>query len=138
MGTNREHGISPIRIREPECNNIQLYRIDKNTHEQVVFIEAIYSHGSVSLYANGLLVYTGLIFPSDSGVGEPQMLEIGGGHPFIVNGKIILNSNPLIASIANFVVYNGIMGYNEIKNPTFVQENSSDNTALVYSNRVNV
>ena len=116
-------------------NYIELIKIRT---DRWFFIEAIYSQGSISLYVNGLLVYTGLIFPSDSCVVELQILEIGGGHPFIVNGKIIPNSNPLNASIANFVVYNGIMGYNEIMNPTLMLENLSDNTALVYSNRVNV
>ena len=101
------------------------------------FIEATYSHGSVSLYVNGLLVYSGIIFPSDSGVGKPQMLEIGGGHPFIVYGKTIPNSNPLNASIANFVIYNKIMLYNEMENPTLMFENLGNNTAVVYSNWVN-
>ena len=79
--------------------DIETMEIPRN---QWFFIEVTYSHGSVSLDVNELLVYTGLTFPSETGVGKPQMLEMVCIHPFFVMGRMIPNSNRLNASIASY------------------------------------
>ncbi|MEM3192514.1 MAG: DUF2079 domain-containing protein [Candidatus Parvarchaeota archaeon] len=102
-----------------------------------IYVEAIFEDGYASLYINGINVYSNQIFPAGTTVGNGSLLMIGGAHPFLHDHETFPNSNPLNASIANFVILNQTLTYNEIENPQILLNNLSSDTNVVFSDWVN-
>jgi uncharacterized membrane protein len=102
-----------------------------------VYIEAVYNSGYADLFINGYSVFSAQIFPQGISAGNISTLEIGGAHPFLHNGMTYPNSNPLNASIANFVILNGSMTLTEIRNPQLILDNIHNNPNVVFSDWVN-
>jgi uncharacterized membrane protein len=102
-----------------------------------VYIAATYSAGYVNLFVNGFDVFSAQIFSFGSSVGNISNLIIGGAHPFLRDNNTFPNSNPLNASIANFVILNGTMTISEIQNPQLLLQNLSSDRNIVYSNWIN-
>ena len=99
-----------------------------------IYVAATYSAGYVNLFVNGFDYFSAQIFPYGSLVGNISNLIIGGAHPFLHGNKTYPNSNPLNASIANFVILNGTMTLSEIQNPQLILQNLSNDRNIVYSN----
>lgn len=102
-----------------------------------IYVEAVYNSGYVNLFVNGYNVFSAQIFPTGASIGNTSTLIIGGAHPFLHNGRTYPNSNPLNASIANFVIMNGSMTFNEIENPQLILDNIKNNTNIIFSDWVN-
>lgn len=94
--------------------------------------EATFDRGWVGLFINGIQVYSGQIFPYGDPVGNISSITIGGAHPFLQNNRTFPNSNPLNASLANFVVMNGTLSLNELQNPQSVINGIPLNHDLVF------
>lgn len=103
-----------------------------------IYIGATYNSGYVNLFINGIDVFSEQIFPYCSTVGNSSNLVIGGAHPFLHNNKTYKNSNPLNASLANFVIMNGTMTLSEIQNPQLILQNLGSYKNIVYSNWINI
>jgi uncharacterized membrane protein len=102
------------------------------------YVEATYRDGYINIFVNGFNFFSAQIFPYGSSVGNISNLMIGGAHPFLNGDKTYPNSNPLNASIANFVILNGTMTLSEIQNPQLILQNLSNDRSIVYSNWINI
>jgi len=101
-------------------------------------VAATFHDGYVSLYLNGVNVFSAQIFPFGTSVGTVNNLMIGGAHPFPVNGEIAPNSNPLNASVADFVILNGSLSLEQIQNPQNLLNSLQENPNVVFSDWINV
>ena len=103
-----------------------------------IYIAVTYNFGYVNLFINGFDVFSSQIFPIGSSIGNISHLMIGGAHPFLHDNKTFPNSNPLNASIANFVILNGTLTLSQIQNPQLILSNLNSTRNLVYSNWINI
>ena len=80
-------------------------------------IVATISNNTANIFIDGHLIFSGNIFNNNMTVGHPSYMIIGGAHPFLQeNGIPYSNSNPLNASLSNFVLINGTLPLSFIEN----------------------
>ena len=102
-----------------------------------VFVDAEYNNGSVNIFIDGINIYSSQIFPFSCAVQSNSPLMIGGAHPFLHDNKTYPNSNPLNASLANFVIVNGPVSLSDLENPASFIGSINVDQNIAYENWLN-
>ncbi|QRF75036.1 putative membrane protein [Thermoplasmatales archaeon] len=121
-----------------ENASFNIYLEDFNiVPEKWTYVVVTFNSGYAQIFVNSVIVFSGQIFPKGVQVGSGNILMIGGMHPFLHYNKTYPNSNPLNASIADFVISNATISYQATQSPQALLDQLGSNSGTAFADWVN-